>query len=57
MKRTDSSVGPRPTQEERRRRRYRRPALDRLGDLRGLTLGASPGIPDSGIGMPEQAQP
>ena len=40
-----------------RRSIYQQPKLDRLGDLRGLTLGSSPGIPDSGIGMPEQPQP
>lgn len=39
------------------RRPYRRPTVDRLGDLRSLTLGSSPGIPDSGVGMPEQPQP
>ncbi len=38
-------------------RPYRRPRLERLGDLRGLTLGSSPGIPDSGIGLTQQQQP
>lgn len=38
-------------------RPYRQPRLERLGDLRGLTLGSSPGIPDSGIGLTQQQQP
>ena len=49
-----------PDRRERpvlKRLRYRPPSLERLGDLRSLTLGGSPGIPDSGIGMPEQPQP
>lgn len=51
---------PRPPQPERSSselRPYRQPRLDRLGDLRSLTLGTSPGAPDSGIGMPDQRQP
>lgn len=30
------------------RRRYRKPLLERLGELRTLTLGGSPGVGDSG---------
>lgn len=30
------------------RRRYRKPLLERLGELRALTLGGSPGAGDSG---------
>ncbi len=30
------------------RRKYRRPALEKLGDLRTMTLGGSPGTGDSG---------
>ncbi len=30
------------------RRPYRPPVLSRFGDVRGLTLGGSPGIDDSG---------
>ncbi|MCL4825674.1 MAG: lasso RiPP family leader peptide-containing protein [Anaerolineales bacterium] len=29
------------------RRRYRKPLLERLGELRALTLGGSPGVGDS----------
>lgn len=48
----------RPAERQpRSRSRYQPPTLERLGDLRSLTLGSSPGIPDSGIGMPEQPQP
>ncbi|HET7845236.1 MAG TPA: lasso RiPP family leader peptide-containing protein [Xanthomonadales bacterium] len=36
--------------EERARAPYERPALVWLGDLRELTLGASPGLGDSGGG-------
>lgn len=32
-----------------RRRPYRTPRLERLGDLRSLTLGGSPGAGDSGM--------
>ncbi len=32
------------------RRPYRAPRLEWLGDIRGLTLGTSPGVPDSGVG-------
>lgn len=35
------------------RRPYRAPQLERLGDIRGLTLGTSPGVPDSGAGGTE----
>ncbi len=58
MSATGSGSKPLPRQRsEYHRLPYRRPCLDRLGDLRSLTLGGSPGIPDSGIGMPEQPQP
>lgn len=30
------------------RRRYRKPSLESLGDLRTITLGGSPGVGDSG---------
>ena len=32
------------------RRRYRKPSLEKLGELRTLTLGGSPGVGDSGAG-------
>jgi hypothetical protein len=35
-----------------RRRRYAKPRLEHYGDVRGLTMGGSPGIGDSGIGDP-----
>ncbi len=38
-------------------RRYSRPRLTKYGHVCEVTLGGSPGIPDSGIGQIEQAQP
>lgn len=38
-----------PVEEQgKRRRKYRKPRLEKLGDLRTLTLGGSPGLNDSG---------
>jgi hypothetical protein len=44
-----SAISQPPLREEaNRRKQYRRPRLEELGDLRTLTLGGSPGGGDSG---------
>jgi len=37
-----------PAKKDESRRRYYKPSLKELGDLRTLTLGGSPGVGDSG---------
>lgn len=44
----DRQSRPAPTPERARREPYVQPRLVRLGDLRSLTLGGSPGFGDSG---------
>ena len=39
------------------RRRYRKPSLEKLGELRTLTLGGSPGVGDSGAGFATEFPP
>ncbi len=36
------------SRDDFRRRRYAKPRLEHYGDVRGLTMGGSPGVNDSG---------